>query len=145
MLAFQNHGFNPSGISNMVKIVANNTIEIGGKKIVLPCSIAGYHRNNPSVVVKDGLIIVNFYPYTEVEDKALGGIDMERNIWAYDSIGNLVWKVFPPIIRPNNSNPYTSVFERDGKVFGGNWCGYDFEINLNDGTVTLPQNPGRPW
>jgi hypothetical protein len=59
--------------------------------------------------------------------------------------GNLVWKVSPPTIRPYPQNPYISVFERDGKVFGYNWCGHDFEISLADGTVSLAENPGRPW
>ena len=40
-----------------------------------------------------------------------------------------------------HSGPYTSVFEKDGKIFGGNWCGYDFEINLIDGSVTPPATP----
>jgi hypothetical protein len=129
----------------MFKITSNQSIEIGGRSIVLPCSISGYHRKNPSVVVKDGLTIINFYPYTESEDKGLGNVNMETNIWAFDSKGNLAWKVSPPSIRTDSTNPYTSVFEKDGKIFGGNWCGYDFEINIVDGTVTLPKNPGRPW
>jgi hypothetical protein len=93
-----------------------------------------------SIVQNGGLTIVNFYPYTETEAKSFGNVDKERNIWAFDSQGNLVWMVNPPTIRPYASNPYTSVFIKDGKVFGGNWCGYDFEINITDGTVTLPKN-----
>ena len=129
----------------MFKIISNDSIEIAGKRIVFPCSISGYHRNNPNIVEKDGLIIVNFYPYTESEDRSLGSVDMERNIWAFDPQGNIVWKVSPPTIKTDSSNPYTSVFEKDGRIFAGNWCGYDFEINTVDGAVALPKNPGRPW
>ncbi len=100
---------------------------------------------NPFIIQKDDLIIVNFYPKTSQESKGLKSVDMERNIWAYDLQGNLIWKVSPPTIRPYKSNPYTSVFEKNGKVYGGNWCGYDFEINLKDGSVTPPDKPGRPW
>ena len=129
----------------MVTIQEKDTININGKTIKLPCSISGYHRNNPSLIETKTLVIVNFYPYMESEVLSFGNVDRERNIWAYDLQGNLIWKVSPPTIRPYKSNPYTSVFEKNGKVYGGNWCGYDFEINLKDGSVTPPDKPGRPW
>ena len=129
----------------MFKLIRSSEIEICGKSIKFPCSIMRDPDGKPFIVTIDGLTLVNFYPKTQSESKALGGLDMETNIWAFDSQGNLVWKVSPPTIRPYSQNPYTSVFEKDGKVFGGNWCGYDFEINVADGTVLPPKNPGRPW
>jgi hypothetical protein len=129
----------------MPKVLSSREIEVGGKLIQFPCSIMRDPDGNPFIVEIDSMTIVNFYPRTQSEAKSLSGVDMERNIWAYDAAGNLVWMVSPPTIRPYGSNPYTSVFKKDGKVFGYNWCGYDFEINLSDGSVTLPPNPGRPW
>jgi hypothetical protein len=97
---------------------------------------------NPFIVDLGHLVIVNYYgPGME----SMPDSDLERNISAFDNQGNEVWKVSPPTVRPQKTNPYTSVFVKDGKVFGGNWCGYDFEINVADGTVTLSKNSGRPW
>jgi hypothetical protein len=129
----------------MYRILSNSSIELGGKTIVFPCSISGFVHNQPRIAEMAGLTIVNFYPNYEAEVGKVTDMELETNIWAFDSEGNLVWKVSPPTVRPYACNPYTSVFEKDGKVYGGNWCGYDFEINLSDGSVTLPPNPGRPW
>ena len=128
----------------MFKVISNNEIEINQKQILLPCSISGYHDGNPFVLERNGLVVVNFYPYTKDEDKTLSGIDMDRNIWAYSRDGKLQWKIQPSPMKPYSSNPYTSLFEKDGKVFGGNWCGYDLEINTKDGSVKSNVK-GRPW
>jgi hypothetical protein len=129
----------------MAKIVSSSEIEIAGKLINFPCSIMRDPDGNPFIVETNGMTIVAFYPKTQSEAKSLGGVDMERNIWAFDETGELIWMVAAPTLRPYDSNPYTSVFSRNGKVFGGNMCGYDFEIDLASGGVTLPKNPGRPW
>lgn len=126
-------------------MISQNEIEINGNLVKLPCSIMKDPNGKPFIVELNGIIIVNFYPRTVEEGRGLSGIDMERNIWAFDSKGKLVWKVDPPTIRTDRTNPYTSVFERNGKIFGGNWCGYDFEIDLESGAVKPPKNPGRPW
>lgn len=128
----------------MFKVISNNEIEINQKQIILPCSISGYHDGNPFILERDGLVIVNFYPYTKDEDKSLASVDMDSNVWAFDKRGDLKWKIHPSPIKTYSSNPYTSVFEKDGKIYGGNWCGYDFEININDGTVKSNVK-GRPW
>jgi hypothetical protein len=112
---------------------------------VFPCSIAGSDYTKFSIVEMAGLTIVNVYPQTEAEIGKLTHAELETNIWAFDSEGNLVWKVSPPTLRPYACNPYTSVAVRDGKVVAYNQCGYTFEINVSDGSVTLPPNPGRPW
>jgi len=59
-------------IFNRVKIISNDTIEIGGIEIILPCSISGYYTKNPFIVEKNGLTIVKFYPFSEAGGKALG-------------------------------------------------------------------------
>ena len=129
----------------MYKITSTDSIDISGQSIKFPCSIMKDPDGNPFIIQRDDLIIVNFYPKTSQESKGLKLVDMERNIWAFDLSGKLIWKVQPPTIRTDTKNPYTSVFEKNGKVYGGNWCGYDFEINLKDGSVTPPDKPGRPW
>jgi hypothetical protein len=129
----------------MAKIVSSSEIEIAGKLIKFPCSIMRDPDGNPFIVEINGRTLVVFYPRTQNEAKSLADVDMERNIWAFDEAGELIWKVAAPTLRPNDSNPYTSVFLRSGKVFGGNMSGYDFEIDIADGTVNLPKNPGRPW
>ncbi len=129
----------------MYRLISQNEIEISGKRIKFPCSIMKDPDGKPFIVEQGALIIVNFYPKTQQESQGLSVVDMESNIWAFDSQGSIAWKVSPPTIKTDSSNPYTSVFEKDGKIFGGTWCGYDFEINTADGTVTPPKTPRRPW
>lgn len=126
----------------MLHLVAPNIIEINGKKIRLPCNIMKDPDGNPFILDLGNLILVNYYG-SGMEN--MTDDEMERNISAFDVRGNEVWRIHPPTVRPQKINPYTSVFQKNGKVYGGNWCGYDFEINLADGSVKLPKNSGRPW
>ena len=126
----------------MYRLDSPRVIEINGKKITLPCNVMNDPDGKPFILDLGNIIIVNYYG-SGMESMSDG--ELEQNISAFDSAGNEIWKISPPTVRPHKSNPYTSVFLKDGKVFGGNWCGYDFEINITDGTVTLPKNQGRPW
>lgn len=126
----------------MHKLINSKTILIGEKEIVFPCSISCYRgktekENRYYILEVNNLIIVNFYPYTKEEDQELisEDINMERNIWAFDLNGNLVWKISEPTGKVYNQNPYTSVYLRDGKVLAGNWSGADYIVDITNGNV----------
>ncbi len=133
----------------MFEIVDLDSIKIDNKIIKLPCSIGGYSSGKPRVFEYQGLIIVNFYPQSLEEsyrNKELG-VDTARNIWAFDQKGNMLWQVASLGTKfPKLHTTYTYVSIKDGKLIGGNWAGYDVEINPKDGSIKLyPENPGRSW
>ena len=123
------------------RILDSKTLSIGGKKVIFPCSISTDPDTNPFIVERDDLIIVNFYPWDEEEDKKLQvlektwGLDMERNIWALSQEGELIWVVEPPTYRIYNHNPYTSLFLEDDHIVGGNFSGVDYIIDTSNGDV----------
>lgn len=128
----------------MYKIINEKTLLIGTKQFIFPCSISGIRRNHPSIVEIDKLIVVNFYPFTEEEDEALKDIDMERNIWAFNSDGDLVWTIAYPSAKIEGHNPYTSVYIKNGRLIAGNWAGIDYLVNTKNGSVDVISGK-RPW
>ena len=140
-------GFPNQRSLKLFKIISDNSIEINGKIIKFPCSILRDHQNQPMVLQHEDRVMVVFYPRDMEESKRLNDtrICMDRNIGAFDLQGNFVWVVAPPIITPYPRNPYTSLYLVEGKVRAANWCGYDFEIDTQNGTVQWAEDQGRPW
>ena len=133
----------------MYVLINKSEIEINGTRIKFPCSIEVFTNGIPSIVETNELVIVNFRPYDEEEWKKVHelGTDMNRNIWAFNQAGDLVWQVAP--CRPQAVGPfaYDGVFFQDGRLLCGNagTC-RDYELNPVDGSVKpYPDHPVRPW
>ena len=133
----------------MYTIYNNNTIEIGGKKIIFPSVINKNCDGIPYIIEINDLIIVNFHPYGKAEWDHVDalGTDMNRNIWAFNQSGDLVWQVAPCSPGVVGPRAYDGVFFKDGRLLCGNsvTC-RDYELNPVDGSVKrYPDHPVRPW
>lgn len=131
------------------KMLSNSEILIADKVITFPCSIQSTQTKGEErkyfIVEFSNLIIVNFYPFTKEEDDKLNKecIDMERNIWAFNQDGVIVWKI-QAAPRIGSNNTYTGLGIEDGKLKAYNWNGCYYFINPQDGSVTIEKG-GRPW
>ena len=68
---------------------------------------------------------------------------MNRNIYAYDSIGQKLWEIQESPSGGSKDKPYTAVYLEAGKVVAYNGLGFEYKLNLIDGSVE-PLG-GRPW
>jgi len=114
-------------------------LEIGGKEIIFPCSIkTNADRNTPYIVEVNNLIIVNFYPWDSLERENANklGVDLNRNIWAFNQKGELVWKIHPAD-NPKGVVPetYDSVTLKNGKVVAGNQNERNYYVDTVNGNV----------
>ena len=127
----------------------DHQIIISSRTINLPCTIHRFTSGAPSIVETENLIIVNFLPYGKVERDRVDalGIDMNRNIWAFNQAGDLVWQVAPCMPGHEGLFVYDGVFFKDGRLLCGNagTC-RDYELNPVDGSVKrYPDHPVRSW
>lgn len=142
----------------MFSILDEKTLEIGKKLIKFPCSFMTDLSNKPLVFKYEGLVIVNFYPATsgEVKNIPRDKVDMNRNIWAFDQDGNLVWQVqsFKSWVLEkynshyNRSAPFSSVYIEDDKLLGYNMgAGSSILIDPKNGKLLryYPHESPRPW
>jgi hypothetical protein len=130
----------------MFKLINNKTISINNVIIVFPCSIKTNIYKEPFVLQKNGLIIVNFYPSTQAEDHLLNNmkINMKSNIWAFNLHGHKIWEIEESPANSIHENPYTSIYEEDGRIIAGSIGGFDHVVDISNGTVELIKG-GRPW
>lgn len=134
----------------MFKLISDNTIEISGNRINLPASIMRFNSINPEecrpyIVEFDHLVMMVLMPKTDEEKNNVtnGILDLDRNIWAFNQEGELVWKIHAaPKIGSNNV--YTGIGVEDGILKAYNWNGCYYFINPQDGSVTMEKG-GRPW
>ena len=133
----------------MYKLHNDNEIEINGKRTVFPSSIGTNTFKTPYALEINDLIIVLFRPFNQAEWDQVDalGTDMNRNIWAFNQAGDLVWQVAPCMPGHEGLFVYDGVFFQDGRLLCGNaGMGRDYELNPVDGSVKrYPDHPVRSW
>lgn len=79
--------------------------------------------------------------YVEFDDLAvvlldtLGKSSYPRNVWAFDTDGDLEWKVEPVEPTAGRDNPYTSVGIEGGDLWAWNWDGHRYRIDASSGEI----------
>lgn len=68
-----------------------------------------------------------------------------RNIYAFDADGNLMWQIQEIFTEHNYAKPYLTITVKDGKLFTYNWIGMDYLVDLKDGSIHSFGPPRRPW
>ena len=133
----------------MYTIVSNFEIKIAEKIISFPCRIKKNTDGVPAIIEINNLVIVVFKPYekSEWDQVKSRGTDMNRNIWAFNQAGDLVWQVAPCMPGHEGLFVYDGVFFKDGRLLCGNaGMGRDYELNPVDGSVKrYPDHPVRSW
>ncbi len=132
-------------------------VEIGGKELLLPCRISYCADNkNPFIVEINDLVIINFFPWgkEEREEAQRQGINLKRNIWAFNQNGEKVWEIME---QPNLKSSYSSILIKDdsksenfksnipnGTILVGSTFGVYYILDVTNGHVSLI--PGqRTW
>ncbi len=65
-------------------------------------------------------------------------IDNDRNIYALNYDGDVLWRVEKCPYGGEMDRTYVSIYKvGSAGLAAGNWIGYDFYIDLNDGTITV--------
>ncbi|MFI5391792.1 MAG: hypothetical protein ACHQYQ_10555 [Bacteriovoracales bacterium] len=129
-------------LSEGEKIARPYGIKIGEKNILFPCSIGtGSDRKTPRILEVQDLIIVNFSSFTLEESQEMKrlGVDMSRNIWAFDLQGNKVWEISPAAKIGERSYSYNSLWIKEKNKTGDIWS------NIKDGTVIVGTSFGADY
>lgn len=58
-----------------------------------------------------------------------------QNVWAFEPDGSLLWKIETAEAANNESDPYTSISTKEGRLWSHNWNGYTYEIDLETGRI----------
>lgn len=114
------------------------TVSVDGKNIELPAYLK-------QTLELGDLTIVRVYPSND-ELNSYPHNDFNRNVYAYNSSGELVWQIQEaPHGGVGEDKAYMIVKIDKGKLVAGNWIGVDYEVNLEDGTVVPLRKNVRPW
>ncbi|MFT3715636.1 MAG: hypothetical protein QM774_06735 [Gordonia sp. (in: high G+C Gram-positive bacteria)] len=65
------------------------------------------------------------------------GVVYNRNVFAVNGDGGLVWQIQESPHGTQDDKPYTAIWiGADGRLMAGSWNGVDYEVSLVDGTVS---------
>jgi len=112
--------------------------EISGKKIELPAPVAQRIDIN-------GLVIIRVYP-SDQELEAYPQELLNRNVYAYDSSGQIKWQIKEaPHGGVGSDKAYMDLWLDNGKLIAGNWIGADYIVDITSGDVSQALTGVRPW
>lgn len=97
------------------------------------------------IVELDGMTVIRVYP---LDDKFndYPRSELNRNIYAYDSSGKLVWQIQEaPHGGRSEDKAYVSIKIEGDKLIAGNWIGTDYVVDLRTGKVSQATRGIRPW
>jgi hypothetical protein len=90
------------------------------------------------------LAVVRTYPENE-KLSAYPRAQLNRNVYAFDGSGKLVWQIQEAPHGGANDKPYMRIEAVNGQLIAGNWIGVDYRVNLADGMVEAVGSDRRPW
>jgi len=115
-----------------------NILVIGGAQIVLDAPVK-------QKLELGRLTIVRVYPADE-ELNSYPQEKLNRNVYAYDSLGQLVWQIQEaPHGGVGEDKAYMDIRTDDGGLVAGNWIGIDYQVELENGVVVPLKQGTRPW
>ena len=92
----------------------------------------------------NSLIIVRVYPSDEML-KNYHRDELNRNIYAYDLSGELVWQIQEaPHGGVEEDKAYMDIRYVDDKIVAGNWIGVDYLVDESSGVVAPNRKDVRP-
>lgn len=110
----------------------NHMLSINNKVTILPKQVIG------AVYMNDILLIIVVPP-----NEASGDV-LESNIFAFNKNGDQVWKIQETKQVGSLEEPFGDISLRDdGNVIAGTIRGYEYIVNIEDGSIT--PTGGRPW
>lgn len=99
---------------------------IGDKRINFPYPIADMLIINEKIIIRAD------------SDSPSEVIDNDRNIYALNYNGDILWRVERCPHGGAMNRFYVSIYKADKTgLAAGNWIGYDYYIDLNDGSVEV--------
>jgi len=113
-------------------------IRIGGREINFPAQIE-------QKIELHGLYIVRIYP-TDDELDVYPQEKLNRNVYAYNETGGLVWQIDEvPHGDKDSAKAYMNIWVEKGDLIASNWVGLDYRVNLKNGSVDSYRKNVRPW
>ena len=91
------------------------------------------------------LTIVRVYP-SDVMLDLYPQDRLNRNVYAYDSSGALVWRIQEaPHGGTDEDKAYMDIRVEKNDLVAGNWIGIDYQVQLKDGMVIPLKRGTGPW
>ncbi len=111
-------------MKNLNVSVVDEILKIGDESIDFPFPLAEAMVMGEKIIIRAG--------------SRTKPINNDRNVYALDYDGKVLWRIELCPYGGERSKPYTIIYSLGSETLvAGNWIGYDFYVDLKDGHITL--------